>query len=61
MITLIIIVKISYVILRNLFTNRLFDNTLNVIINKFNKLFSHFSFFIFRKNYFMMLDYFSSI
>ena len=43
--TLMIIVKIFYVVLRNLFTNRLFDNTLNVIIDKFNESFSHFSFF----------------
>ena len=40
-----IIIKIFCVILRNLFTNRLFDNTLNVIVDRFNESFSHFSFF----------------
>ena len=45
MITLIIIIKVFYIILRDLFTNRLFDNILNVIVDKFNESFLHFSFF----------------
>ena len=40
-----IIVKVFYVVLRNLFMSRLFDNTLNVIIDKFNESLSYFSFF----------------
>ena len=39
-----IIIKISYVVLRDLFINCLFNNTLNVIVNKFNELFFHFYF-----------------
>ena len=45
MMTLMIIIKVSYVVLRDLFTNRLFNNTLNVIVDKFNESLSHFSFF----------------
>ena len=45
MMILIIIIKIFYVVLRDLFTSRLFDNILNVIINRFNKSLSHFLFF----------------
>ena len=45
MMTLMIIIKIFYVVLRDLFTNHLFDNTLNVIVNKFNESLFHFSFF----------------
>ena len=45
MLTLMIIIKIFYVILRDLFTNRLFNNILNVIVNKFNELFFYFLFF----------------
>ena len=43
--TLIIIIKVFYVVLRNLFMNRLFNNILNVIVDKFDELFLHFSFF----------------
>ena len=45
MITMIIIIKIFCIVLRNLFTNRLFDNILNIIVDKFNESFLHFSFF----------------
>ena len=40
-----IIVKTFCVVLRDLFINRLFDNILNVIVDKFNASFFHFSFF----------------
>ena len=42
---LMIIIKIFYIILHDLFINRLFDNTLNVIIDRFNDSFFHFSCF----------------
>ena len=45
MMILMIIMKIFCVVLRDLFINRLFDNTLNVIVNKFNESFFHFLFF----------------
>ena len=40
-----IIVKIFYIVLRDLFTSHLFDNILNVTVDKFNESLSHFSFF----------------
>ena len=42
---LIIIMKVSYIVLHDLFTNCLFNNTMNIIIDKFNELFFYFSFF----------------
>ena len=45
MMTLIIIMKVFCVVLRDLLTNRLFNNTLNVIVDKFNESFFHFLFF----------------
>ena len=45
MMTLMIIIKIFYVILRNFFMNRLFNNILHVIVDKFNESLFHFSFF----------------
>ena len=40
-----IIIKIFYIILRDLFTNRLFNNILNIIVDRFNELFLYFLFF----------------
>ena len=40
-----IIIKVFYIILYDLVMNCLFENILNVIINKFNELFFHFLFF----------------
>ena len=45
MMTLTIIVKVFYVVLRDLLINHLFNNTLNVIVDKFKESLFHFLFF----------------
>ena len=58
MMTLIIIIKILYIVLHNLFTNCLFDKTLNIIVDK---LMNHFFIFHFSKMSLYNAWWFSSI